>query len=236
MAFEDVGINGFLNGGSALGVLILNAIIGIYILYKGQKLGAKLLRYAGVMIFFIGLLWLGPSTDFLMLLTTGNNIDPQWIYPYLSYLWVAPAIFIAMLIGTELIAPNKKNIILIFVAIIGIIFEIGLIFFPRDGQTYTYTIEAENIIDTSFNPSFFTFYALAIILLFVVIFNGIGSIQKAKESTGILKKKFLYLGLGFIIFPIAAVFDTLVPPGPALPIVRITVIITGILLYMGLKP
>jgi len=232
MAFQDI----VLNGGSALGVLISSALIGIYILYKGQKLGAKLLRYAGVMIIMIGLLWLGPSTDFLWILINETNIEAI-VYPYLSYVWVGPAIFIAMLIGTELIAPNKKKIILIFIAIVGIIFEIGLIFFPT--QTFEFeppTVPGDNIIDTSFNPAFFSFYALAIILLFVVIFNGIGSIQKAKESTGILRKKFIYLALGFIIFPIAAVFDTLVPPGAALPFVRITVIITGILLYMGLKP
>jgi hypothetical protein len=236
MAFEDVGFLGALNGGSALGVLITSVLIGVYILIKGTRLKAKLLQYAGIMIILIGLLWLGPSTDFLMLLFTGANISPQEIYAYLSYLWVAPAIFIAMLIGTELIAPNRKKAILIFIGIVGIIFEIGLIFFPFEGQTFEYKIEAKNIIDTSFNPLFFSFYALAIILLFVVIFNGFGSIQKARESTGILRQKFIFLALGFIIFPIAAVFDTLVPPGVALPFVRITVVITGILLYLGLKP
>ncbi|MEJ2249453.1 MAG: hypothetical protein P8Y97_07325, partial [Candidatus Lokiarchaeota archaeon] len=58
----------------------------------------------------------------------------------------------------------------------------------------------------------------------------------ALDSTGILKRKFTYLALAFIIFPIAAVFDTLVSIAILLPIVRITVIITGILLYLALKP
>ncbi len=235
MAIEDI----LLNGGSALGVVISNVLIGIYILYKGLKLKAKLLKYAGIMIILIGMLWLGPATDFLTILTSTENLDPPIIYAFLSYIWVAPAIFIAMLIGTELITPNRKNIILVVVAVLGVIFAIGLIFFPYNNQTFEYDLPAspgENIIDTSFNLTFFSSWALAAILLFVIVFNGIGSAIKAKESTGVLRKKFTYLALGFIIFPIAALFDTLVPPGPLLPIVRITVVITAILLYLGLKP
>jgi len=235
MAIQDI----LLNGGSALGVVLSNVLIGIYILYKGLKLKAKLLKYAGVMIILIGMLWLGPATDFLMILTTENNITPPEIYAFLSYIWVAPAIFIAMLIGTELITPNKKKLILAVVAVLGVIFAIGLIFFPFDGQTFKYELPSSpgaNIIDTSFNLTFFSSWALAAILLFVIVFNGFGSVVKAKESTGILRKKFTYLAIGFIIFPIAALFDTLVPPGALLPIVRLTVVITALLLYLGLKP
>ncbi|MEJ2249521.1 MAG: hypothetical protein P8Y97_07665, partial [Candidatus Lokiarchaeota archaeon] len=216
----NIHINGILNGSSALGVLIINAIIGVYILIKAYKLGAKLLKYAGFMIILIGLLWSGPSVDFLLILFTGTNITPTWIYAIISYIWVAPAILLAILIGSELIAPKRKKIIISLVIIVGIVFEVGLIFFPFDGLSFNYTLPTplgSNIIDTSLNYDFFTFYALAIILIFVVIFNGFGSIKKALDSTGILKRKFTYLALAFIIFPIAAVFDTLVSIAILLP-------------------
>lgn len=232
-------LEGYLNGISALGVLIIDFIIGIYILYKAWKLDAKLLKYSGVMIILIGLLWSGPSLDFIKILLTETNIPYgiRYLYVYASYIWVAPAIFIAMIIGAELIAPDKKNYILVFTLIVGIVFEIGLLVFPYDSYTYPdHYPTGKNIIDTSLNFGFFTFYALAIILITVVIFNGIGAFLKARESTGILKRKFLFLALGFIIFPTAAVFDTLIPPGYLLPLVRMFVIVSAVLLYLGLKP
>jgi hypothetical protein len=232
-------INGYLNGISALGVLIINIIIGIYIVYRGYKLEARLLEYSGVMVILIGFLWSGPSLDFIKILLTGTNISEniKFLYVYASYIWVAPAIFLAMIIGAELIAPNKKKYILGFIIVVGIIFEIGLIIFPYD--SYTYPVphpHGENIIDTSLNFGFFTFYALLVIIFTVIIFNGIGSILKARESTGVVKRKFVYLALGFLLFPLAAVFDTLIPPGVFLPIVRMLIIVSAILLYLGLKP
>jgi len=232
-------LNGYLNGLSAVGVLIINIIIGVYIMYRALKLNAKLLKYSAVMIVLIGFLWSGPSLDFIKILLTGTNIPEgiKFIYVYASYIWVAPAIFIAMIIGAELIAPDKKKYILAFISIVGIVFEIGLLRFPYN--SYTYPIPhptGENIIDTSLNFGFFTFYALAIIIFTIIIFNGIGSILKARESTGIVKRKFIFLSLGFILFPIAAVFDTLVPPGVFLPLVRMLIIVSAILFYLGLKP
>lgn len=191
------------------------------------------------MIILIGLLWSGPSLDFIKILLTGTNIpfNIRYIYVYASYIWVAPAIFVAMIIGGELIAPDKKKYLLIFTFIVGIVFEIGLLIFPYESYTYPVSYpNGENIIDTSLNYGFFTFYALAIILITVVIFNGIGAALKARDSTGILKRKFIFLALSFIIFPVSALFDTLVPPGFLLPLVRLFIIITGVLLYLGLKP
>lgn len=233
-----VTISGILNGTSALGVLIINAVIGLYILIRAYQLKAKLLKYAGAMIILIGLLWGGPAVDFLMILLTETNISPNWIYPIISYIWVAPAIILAISIGAELLAPKKKKIILIIVLIIGIVFEVGLLVFPFDGLSFAYTLNnpGSDIIDTSLNYGFFTFYALALILIFVLVFNGFGSLKKAIALTGILRKKFTYLALAFIIFPVAAVFDTLISTPILLPFVRITVIITGILLYLALKP
>ncbi|TFF87384.1 MAG: hypothetical protein EU549_04835, partial [Promethearchaeota archaeon] len=231
----NLGLNGYLNGLSALGVLIVNIIIGIYIMYKAIKLDAKLLKYSAVMIILIGFLWSGPSLDFVTILLTQYNIpyDIRVLYVYASYVWVAPAIFLATIIGAELIAPDKKKYILGFILIVSIVFEIGVIAFPLLSYDYPEPYPTgQNLIDTSLNYGFFTFYALLIIIVTIVLFNGIGAILKARDSSGILRKKFLFLSLGFILFPIAAVFDTLIPPGPFLPIVRLLVILSAILLYL----
>ncbi|TXT63466.1 MAG: conserved membrane protein of unknown function [Promethearchaeota archaeon] len=222
-----------------MGIIVSSIFIGGYILYRAFKLEAKLLKYAGAMIILIGLLWSGPTMDFTKILLTGTNIPEniKALYIYSSYIFVGPAIFLALNIGAELIAPSKKKLILIFIAITAVIFEAGLLFFPYLSYSFPEPHPTgENIIDTSLNFGFFTFYALAIILLTVVIFNGIGAILKARESTGILKRKFFYLAIAFFLFPLAAVFDTLIPPGFFLPFIRILVIVSAIFLYLGLKP
>ncbi|TXT63467.1 MAG: conserved membrane protein of unknown function [Promethearchaeota archaeon] len=232
-------IEAWLNGISAVGVVVTNIIIGIYILYRSFKLDAKLLKYAGAMIILIGLLWSGPAMDFTKILLTGTNIPEniKFLYVYASYIWVAPAILLALTIGAEMIAPQRKKAILIFIGITSALFEIGVIVFPYLSYTFPdpHPTGGE-LIDTSLNFAFFTFYALFIIILTIIIFNGVGSFLKAKDSTGILKRKFIYLGLAFIVFPAAAVFDTLIPPGAFLSIVRMLIIVSAVFLYLGLKP
>ncbi len=99
----------FLNGISALGVVSVNLLLGFYTLYKANKLKAKLLTVTSLTIIFIGLLWLGPTVDFIkIILIVGTNIDPVWVYPLLSYMWAAPGITLGMYIGGELLMPKKK--------------------------------------------------------------------------------------------------------------------------------
>ena len=102
-------LSGWLNGISALGVVTVNLLIGFYSLYKANKLKAKLLTITSLTIIFIGLLWLGPTVDFLKILITGTNIEPVWVYPLLSYMWAAAGITLGMYIGGELLMPKKNG-------------------------------------------------------------------------------------------------------------------------------
>ena len=106
---------GWLDGLSAAFIIIFAIFFGLLSFYKARKLEAKLLGVAGVMMVFVGLLWLGPFSDFLSVLIFQKNLTPNYIYAYLSYMWVAPAIIIGMYLGGELIAPKKKwTIVIIF--------------------------------------------------------------------------------------------------------------------------
>ncbi len=228
-------LEGWLNGSTALIVLIFDIIVGSYCFYRSRKLNAKLLAVAGGTILFTGTLWLGPSTDFLTILITGANLNPIWLYGMLSYMWTAPAVFFAMYLGAELLIPNRKMIVIIIYLILGILFEIFL--FTNLEGSFDFTLPAtpgEDLIDTS-NKIGPTFLLIAIFLLSVIIFNGIGFLRKAVQGTGVIRKKFLSLSIGFIIFAVATVFDALIPPGLLLPIVRVGIIISGILLFYGIK-
>jgi len=232
-------IEGWLNGISALGVLSINIIIGIYGLYKANKLKAKLLTVTALTIISIGFLWLGPTTDFIKILITDSNIDPYWVYPLLSYMWAAPGITLGMYIGGELLIPKKKWILVGIFLIISIAYEYFL--FSNALGSFKYTVpgidfvKGTDLIDTSSDYSYYTAYFLIVFILSILIFNGIGFLVKAKQATGILRKKFLYLAIGFIVFAIIVAFDSVVPPIIAVSLVRFGVIISSILIYLGIK-
>ncbi|MFX1587667.1 MAG: hypothetical protein ACFFC1_05905 [Promethearchaeota archaeon] len=227
-------IEGWLNGISALGVLTINIIIGFYGLYKASKLKAKLLTVTALTIISIGLLWLGPTTDFINILINDTNIDP-YIYPLLSYMWAALGITLGMYIGGELLIPKKKWILVGIFLIMSIAYEYFLFSSPQLSFEYDIPTPGTDIIDTSSNYGYPTAYFLIVFILSILIFNGIGFLVKAKQATGILRKKFLYLAIGFIVFAIIVAFDSVVPPMVAVFIVRFGIIISSILIYLGIK-
>jgi len=226
-----------LNGISALGVVSVNLVIGFYSLYKSNKLKAKLLTITSLTIIFIGLLWLGPTVDFIkIILIDGTNIEPVWVYPLLSYMWAAPGITLGMYIGGELLMPKKKWILVGIFLVISIAFEYFLFSNPISSFKFAVpTPLGSDLIDTSSNYSYFTSYFLIVFILSILIFNGFGFLVKAKQSTGILRKKFLYLSIGFIVFAVVVTFDSVFPPMVALFYVRFGVIISSILLYLGIR-
>jgi hypothetical protein len=227
----------WLEGLTASSVISVGIILGLISIIKGRKLKAKLLTVLGLAIFFIGFLYLGPATDFLTVITTGSNITSEFwgfgIYGILSYLWIAPALVMAMYIGGELLIPKRKWILVSIYLVLGIIFEYFLWF--QTDNTFIIDLVPGEIIDSSFVTLYPTFLLMALFILSILIFHGIGFITKAIKSTGVLRKKFLLLGIGFVVFSIAGAGDSLVNPGIGLVIVRLAMISSIILEYLGLR-
>lgn len=227
---------GLLDGLTSAGIVLSATIFGLFTLYKAVKLKAKLLGVAALTMFFVGLLWLGPFTDLIFLLTRKENIDPYRVYALLSYMWVAPTLVFAMYLGGELIWPKGKWILVIIYIGLGVVFEMFLWF-----NTYTSfeelapEIPGETIIAASFDRTHPTFILIAMFLVSALVFLGIGFIIKAKQATGELRKKFLFLAIGFIIFVFAGASDSLIEPGPLLGIIRGAQMTFGLLMYLGLK-
>jgi len=226
-----------LNGISALGVVSVNLLIGFYSLYKANKLKAKLLTVTSLTIIFVGLLWLGPTVDFLKIIFIDQtNITPYWVYPLLSYMWAAPGITLGMYIGGELLMSKKKWILVGIFLVISIAYEFFLFWDPVTSFKYALPDSlGSDLIDTSSNYLYPTSYFLIVFILSILIFNGIGFLVKAKQATGILRKKFLYLSFGFIVFAVIVTFDSVLPPMVALFIVRFGIIGSSILLYLGIR-
>jgi len=226
---------GLLDGLTALGVIISSVTCGALSIYTSKKLDAKLLYYAGLSILLSGLLYLGPATDFILVSTTGKNIRPIYWYGILSYMWVAPAIIPAMYLGAELLAPNKKKIIVGVYIILGLIFEAFLWLDTANAFTFTLGTPGQDLIDASYNRTHPTFFFIAFFLVSVFIFLGIGFLIKAKQSTGALRKKFILMSIGYLDFVISGMLDSLFAPGLMLFFVRIAMMGSSWLIYIGLK-
>jgi len=226
---------GLLDGGTAGIILIFSAIFGILSFYHARKLEAKLLAVAGIMMFFVGFLWLGPFVDFLLVVFTGKNLDPMYLYGWLSYMWVAPGIITAMYLGSELMWPEKKKVVVIIYVIIGVIFELFL-FLSVETTFQPFVVKNPgDVIDAKFNRTSPTFILIAVFLISVLIFLAIGFAIKAKQATGELRKKFGFLSIAFFIFVVCGALDSIIDPGVAIGIVRCVMATFSIWMYLGLK-
>lgn len=232
-----VAFEGWLDGITASGIVLSCTIFGLLSLYKSIKLKAKLLSVAGILMFFVGFLWLGPTVDFFLKLITGFNLNPPLIYVFLSYTWVAPALFFAMYLGGELLVPKIKWVLVGLFLVLGVVFEYFLWTQPLPGQSFDYIqpLVVDGLIDASFNNAHPTFIMVAVFLVSALIFLGIGSAIKAKQATGILRKKFLYMSIGFIIFVLSGALDAIITIPWAIGFVRVVMMTFAIWMYLGLK-
>ena len=231
-----IGFEGILDGGTAALIVFSSIGFGLFSLYKSIKLKASLLTIASFAMVFVGFLWLGPTVDFIFLLLGLGNIVPYEMYAILSYLWVAPALIFAIYLGSELLVPKKKWILVAIYIVLGIVFEYFLWFDTAASfRTLAPTIPGETIIDASFNTRHPTFLLIAVFLISALIFLGIGFAIKAKQSTGLLRKKFIYLSVGFIIFVLSGALDSIIKLPLAIGIIRVIMATFALWMYLGLK-
>ena len=173
------------------GTLLVSTMLGIYFLYKGRKMDAKLLFLYGFVVIFVGLLYLGPSVDFITILATGKNMDNSTgLYGILSYIWVLPLNVVAFYVTSELIVPDKKKIIISIYGVICTIFVLIIVLFPFDSFEFT-SPNGEPLLDASYKRGSIALIIIAFLLLSALLFAIIGYSIKAHQSTGIIRKKFV---------------------------------------------
>lgn len=226
---------GLLDGLTASGILLSATIFALLSLYKSIKLKAKLLTWAALTMLFIGFLWLGPFVDFILVMSFETNITPTYFYSILSYTWVAPALAVSMYLGGSLLIPKKKWFLVIGILVLGVIFEYFLWFHTTDSFTWVLVNPGQDLIDASFVRTHPTFLLIAFFLVVSLVFLGFGFLIKAKQATGELRKKFIYLALGFIIFVVCGALDSIVPPGIAIGFVRGLMMTFALWMYLGFK-
>ena len=231
-------LEGWLGGITASLVVFSSVIFGLFSLYKSIKLKAKLLTIAGFLMIFVGFLWLGPTVDFFLKLITDTHLHPETTYVLLSYASVGPAIFFAMYLGGELLIPKYKWVLVGIFIILGVIFEFFLWTQPNIGQSFEFIEPVPlvgGILDAGFTRGHPTYIMVIVMLVSALIFLGIGMAVKAKQATGILRKKFTYLSIGFIIFVLCGALDSILTLPLAIGVIRVVMATFAIWMYLGLK-
>ena len=228
---------GMMSGLSAAVILIVGCIFGLFIIYVAKKNNAKLLLYFGLTIISASLAWLGDLVDFVTILLTGRNMDNSYgLKGILGYIWVPFTFIMSLYIGAEVLIPEKKRYFLALFLILGVFFELFLFLDPLGSFEITYpATPGEDIIDENLSFNSPAGIIFAILFISYIIFWGIGFLYKGFQSTGILKKKFILMSIGAFLFMAFAIFDTSLPHGIFTVIVRIGILISYWIMYLGIR-
>jgi len=228
---------GWINSISSTIILFFGCIFGVYLILRGKSSEARLIIIAGLFILFSGLGHLGNFLDFLTILLTNNNLsDPNLLF-YLYVIFAPPILLCVFYLAAEFIIPQKKWYIFSILAILLLIWIILVIIDPVNSFDLKMPINpGEDLIDDTLKIDSLVFILAIIITIIILIFTIIGFSFKIHQSEGLLRKKYIYLALGFILWFVFYVFlDSAIDPGIILYIVRISVIVSFIFLFLGLK-
>ena len=233
---------GWINGVTVIICFVLGIIWGIFVLNRYHKSKSKVLFYVGLFVIFISLLFLGLVFDFLAILITGNNLDNTYgLHGILIFIWFGPLVISGVFLFTELIVPDinpklKKLVFLYFLALM-IIYEAFLFLDPFGSVDFSYPLKpGENLIDNIFISWSPLFLLLAFSLFPGFIIFGFVILIKIIKSTGVIRKKLLFLLIAIILFFGIGSLDILIFPSEIiLIIIRYIIISSGIFLYLAVK-
>lgn len=228
---------GWINSISSAIIFFFGCIFGVYLILRGKSSKARLIIIAGLFILFSGLGHLGNFLDFLTILLTNNNLSNPYLLYYLYVIFAPPLLLCVFYLAAEFIIPQKKWYIFSILAILLLIWIILVIIDPVNSFDLKMPINpGEDLIDDTLKTDSLASILAIIITIIILIFTIIGFSFKIHQSEGLLRKKYIYLALGFILwFVFYAFLDSIIDPGIILYIVRISVIVSFIFLFLGLR-
>ncbi len=228
---------GWLDGLSALITVVSGCIFGAFFIYKGRQLKATLLSVAGCVLISAGLMFLGYMVDFITILITSHNLDnSNGLVDILNFMWLAPLLIFTMYVSSELLAPEKKWIFFGVFFAVGVIYEITLFMFPTVSFYGVPPIDGEELYDNYIDLLSPAGFCFLIALVCSVIFTGFGFVRKSIVSSGVIRKKFLYLSIGVWFWCGFGFVEIFLDAGYFVFLVRIGMVTALLFLYRGLKP
>jgi hypothetical protein len=228
---------GWLDGLSALITVVAGCIFGAFFIYKGRQLKATLLAVAGCVLISAGLMFLGYTVDFITILITTTNLDnSNGLVDILNFMWLAPLLIFTMYVSSELLAPEKKWIFFGIFFVLGVIYEITLFMAPVGSFNVNEIVLGEELRDNNINLLSPAGFCFLVALVSSVIFTGFGFVRKSIVSSGVIRKKFLYLSIGVWFWCGFGFVEIFLYAGYFVFLVRMGMIAALLFLYRGLKP
>ncbi|MHA1147140.1 MAG: hypothetical protein ACTSR8_02735 [Promethearchaeota archaeon] len=232
----NLSLMGWLNGILASLIVCCASIFGLVMAFQSKNKNSTMLLFGGLMGFFAGLLWLGPSADFFSVILTGNNLPNEKVYGILTFMWVGPLLVVTMFVGGDLMLTMKNKYILVGVsAIIGAIFEI-VFFTDTDNAIKDYPDpKGRELYDASIVFGHPASYLILIGLTFLFVFVVIGGYRQGFKTTGILRKRFFYMASAIFLFIPIAIVDAFYELELIVLGVRLLMVVVAWLMYLSLK-
>ncbi|MFX1569233.1 MAG: B-box zinc finger protein [Promethearchaeota archaeon] len=220
-------------GITTLSVLITFCVSGIFFYYISRKTNIRLLSIMGIFLIFAGICYLGICVDFLTILLTGRNTTNA-LLAYLIWPFVPIVYTMGFYVLCEILIPKRKLYAMLIYIFISIIFELSIFLDLSGNVAFTEPlISGDELIDDSLITGSIagligTFYTL------FGIFLGFAIIYKGKKAVGVIRKKYYYIALAFLIINASALLDFL-GIKEIVSFVRIGSLSSVWLFYLGLR-
>lgn len=222
-----------ISGITATGILLTGYVTGLGCFNRYRTEEADLLLWSGLILFCLGTFYLGTVVSFFQLLLTGLNIEPAYRGAQLCYTIAPVGSAICTYTGFTMFGKRKVGIwgALVHLAT-GIVYWYGL--WGQPALTIATAIPDEvggGLVDfelLSYVMGLTIFYLASLL----VVLGG-GFFWLAKNTTGAVRKKSIYLSVGCVLFCVSGAIDALVELAYFIAIPRFFMITGAILLYFG---
>jgi len=236
MLLQNLSFNGWLNGITALLCVLFAGGFGLFMAFQSKKQKSNLLLYGGLMGFFAGMFWLGPTLDFLLVLFTGENLPSPEIWGILTFIWPGPALVTSMWVGGEVVLTKKKKKLLVVIAIIIAIVYEAILIFDTSGALRDYGDPGGvELYDISFEIGHPIFIAVILMFGMLFVFCGMGALNQGLKTAGAIKKRFIYLSIAFFLFIFVCAVDAFFEVVQIVVLVRGLMIFVASLMYLSLR-
>ncbi|MFX1567678.1 MAG: hypothetical protein ACFFCV_04840 [Promethearchaeota archaeon] len=221
---------------SILLVMLIGFIFSIRLIFESIRRHGKLLFFAGLMIISMSLYYLGPLIDFVTIFLTDSNFANKEFLAISSNITTGSLIITQWYVLAELVTPKYKKYIVALSVIVCSLCELFLFLDPLGSIRIILPQELGEM--AQFFPMLYAspFYIITTIAYSVsILFVLIGFIYKTIKSTGIIKKKYLFLLIALSLYLISITLFTYYPRAIFFTILNVLVFVSFGFLYLALK-
>lgn len=199
----------WLNGISVLMLICAAMFFAIYYTFKYFKTKVKMYPYVAGIGYCEAIGFSGILISFISALTTGNANQVTLITNSLSYSTVGIGFWLCMYISWEIFfKPQYKKPALILLAIFGVGHYI-IVYGFMDIMITTPVVEYGEILDDTLTYFSLAWYSMGTIGLIVFFLLALSFYRAGKSQAGIVRKKAIYLFLGFTLLSFGVMLDTM---------------------------